>query len=52
MEIDDKTQIIMLYENVYRFMISKDTDNLAKILSKGFALYHMTGLIQKKQEFL
>ena len=52
MEIDDKTQLIMLYENMYQFMISKDTDNLAKILSDEFALHHMTGMVQKKQEFL
>ena len=52
MGIDEKTQLIMLYENMYQFMISKDTDNLAKILSDTFALHHMTGMVQKKQEFL
>lgn len=52
MEIDDKTQLIMLYENMYQLMIRKDTDNLAKILSDKFALHHMTGMVQKKQEFL
>ena len=52
MEINDKTQLIMLYEDMYRFMISKDTDNLAKILSDEFTLHHMTGMVQKKQEFL
>lgn len=50
--MDDRTQLIMLYENMYQFMISKDTDNLAKILSERFALHHMTGMVQKKQEFL
>ena len=42
----------MLYENMYQLMIRKDTDNLAKILSEEFALHHMTGMVQKKQEFL
>ena len=42
----------MLYENMYQLMINKDTDNLAKILSEEFALHHMTGMVQKKQEFL
>ena len=52
MEADDRTQLIMLYENMYQFMISKDTDNLAKLLSEEFALHHMTGMVQKKYEFL
>ena len=52
METDDRTQLIMLYENMYQLMISKDTDSLAKILSEEFALHHMTGMVQKKQEFL
>ena len=52
MGIDDKTQLTMLYENMYQLMISKDTDNLAKILSEGFVLHHMTGMEQGKQEFL
>lgn len=52
MEINDKIQLIMLYKNMYQFMISKDTDNLAKILSEEFTLHHMTGMVQNKQEFL
>ncbi len=50
--MDDKTQLIILYENMYQFMIRKDTVNLAKILSDEFTLHHMTGMVQKKQEFL
>lgn len=50
--MDDKTQLIMLYENMYRLMIQKDIEHLAEILSEEFALYHMTGMVQKKQEFL
>lgn len=52
METDDRTQLTMLYENMYQLMISKDTDNLAKILSEEFALHHMTGMVQKKYDFL
>lgn len=42
----------MLYENMYQFMIGKDTDHLAGILIEEYALHHMTGMVQKKQEFL
>ena len=52
METDERTQLIMLYENMYQLMISKDTDNLEKILSEEFALHHMTGMVQKKYVFL
>ena len=52
MEINGKTQLIMLYEDMYQFMIKKDTDKLGEILSEEFALHHMTGMVQKKQEFL
>ncbi len=47
MEIDDKTQLIMLYENMYQFMIGKDTDHLAGILVEEHALHHVTGMVQK-----
>lgn len=50
--MDDKTQLIILYENMYQFMVRKDTDNLANILSDEFTLHHMTGMVQNKQEFL
>ena len=52
METDERTQLIMLYENMYQLMISKDTGNLEKILSEEFALHHMTGMVQKKYDFL
>ena len=50
--MSDKAQLVMLYENMYQFMIQKDIDKLAEILSDEFALHHMTGMVQKKQEFL
>ena len=50
--MSDETRLTMLYKDMYQFMIIKDTDNLARILSEEFALHHMTGMVQKKQEFL
>ena len=52
METDERTQLIMLYENMYQFMIRKDTNQLATLLSDNFTLHHMTGMVQKKQDFL
>ena len=52
MEMNDKARLTMLYENMYQFMIKKDEDKLAEILSEDFCLHHMTGMVQKKQEFL
>lgn len=52
MKADDNAQLIMLYENMYQYMIKKDTDNLGIILSDEFSLHHMTGMVQGKQEFL
>lgn len=50
--MSDKTQLVMLYENMYQYMIKKGTDKLAEIISEEFCLHHMTGMVQKKQEFL
>ena len=50
--MSDEIRLTMLYKDMYQFMIIKDTDNLAEILSEEFALHHMTGMVQKKQEFL
>lgn len=38
--MDDKTLLLILYKNMYQFMIRKDTDNLAKILSDEFNMHH------------
>lgn len=46
--MDDKTQLIMLYENIYYLMIKKDTSNLVEVMGEEFALHHMMGMIQKK----
>ena len=50
--MSDEIRLTMLYKDMYQFMIIKDMDNLAEILSEEFALHHMTGMVQKKQEFL
>ena len=50
--MSDETRLTMLYKDMYQFMIIKDTDKLAEILSEDFALHHMTGMVQGKQEFL
>lgn len=52
MGTDDKTQLTMLYKNMYLLMINKDTRQLAELLSDRFTLHHMTGMVQSKQEFL
>ena len=50
--MSDETRLAMLYKNMYQFMIMKDTDELAEILSEDYELHHMTGMVQVKQEFL
>ncbi len=50
--MSDETRLTMLYEDMYQFMIKKDTDKLADIFSEEFCLHHMTGMVQEKQEFL
>lgn len=49
--MNDETRLTMLYEDMYQFMIKKDTDKLVEILSEEFALHHMAGMVQEKQEF-
>lgn len=48
----DEQQILALYREMYRYMISKDTASLGKMLSDDFVLVHMTGMRQSKQEYL
>lgn len=51
-EKDDKSQLTILYEQMYRYMINKDTVSLGRILSDDFVLVHMTGMKQSKSENL
>ena len=48
----DEQKIVALYREMYRYMISKDTASLGKMLSDDFVLVHMTGMRQSKQEYL
>lgn len=41
METDDRTQLTMLYENMYRFMINKDTGNHVEISTTCRSHYFM-----------
>ncbi len=45
-------QITMLYEEMYRLMISKDVKTLSSMLSDNFELVHMTGMHQPKVVYL
>ena len=48
----DEQQMVALYREMYRYMISKDTASLGKMLSDDFVLVHMTGMRQSKLEYL
>ena len=50
--MDDKQQIEALYREMYRAMIAKDTATLNHIHADEFALTHMTGMRQSKQEYI
>lgn len=50
--MSDEQRILVLYWEMYRYMISKDTASLGKMLSDDFVLVHMTGMRQSKQEYL
>ena len=50
--MDDKQQIIMLYEDMYRAMIAKDIPALDSMHADEFELVHMTGITQSKPIYL
>ena len=50
--MSDKQQIARLYEDILRYMITKDTVSLDALLSDDSVLVHMTGHRQSKGEFL
>ena len=50
--MNDKQQIARLYEDMLRYMITKDTVSLDALLSDDSVLVHMTGHRQSKGEFL
>lgn len=52
MEVTEKERLKQCYLEMYRCMVEKDTEGLAKILDDSFVLVHMTGMRQNKEEFL
>ena len=52
MEVIEKEHIKQCYLEMYRCMVEKDTESLAKILDDSFVLVHMTGMRQSKVEFI
>lgn len=50
--MNEKQQIARLYEDMLRYMITKDTVSLDALLSDDSVLVHMTGHRQSKGEFL
>ena len=50
--MDDKEQIIALYNQMYQAMVEKDTATLNRIHAPEFVLIHMTGMRQSKQEYI
>ena len=51
-DMTDKQQIARLYEDMLRYMITKDTVSLGALLSDDSVLVHMTGHRQPKAEYL
>lgn len=49
---EDKVLIRQQYDDMYRFMIAKDTASLGRLFDDDFVLMHMTGMCQPKQENL
>ena len=50
--MDDKQQIIQLYEQMYQAMVVKDTATLDCLLATEFTLVHMTGMRQSKAAYI
>lgn len=50
--MNDKEQIIQLYEQMYEAMINKDRTELERIHDDSFVLIHMTGMRQNKSEYI
>ena len=48
----DKEQIIQLYKEMYAAMVSKDRAELERVHDDSFVLVHMTGMRQRRQEYI
>lgn len=50
--MDSVAEIKKLYELYWKLMIERDTEGLREIMTEDYHLYHMTGLMQSREEFL
>ena len=50
--MDDKSQIVNLYREMYEAMVAKDVETLKRLHADKFVLIHMTGMRQSKQQYL
>ena len=50
--MDEKKHIELVYEQMYRAMVEKDTATLNRLHADDFVLVHMTGMHQSKQEYI
>ena len=50
--MNDREQIIKLYHEMYKAMVSKDEAELDRVHDNSFVLIHMTGMCQDKQEYI
>ena len=50
--MDDREQIIKLYEDMYAAMVAKDEAELERVHADSFVLIHMTGMHQSKKEYV
>ena len=50
--MNDRQQIIELYNHMYQAMVEKDTATLNSIHANEFVLIHMTGMRQSNHEYI
>ena len=50
--MNDEAIIKQLYEDMYAAMITKDEGELERIHTDTYVLVHMTGMHQKKKEYI
>ena len=52
MSMDERGYIRELYREYWRCMIAKDAEGLRELMADDYALRHMTGARQSREEFL
>ncbi len=50
--MSEKEKIVKLYKAMYSAMVRKDKAELERIHDDSFILYHMTGTMQTKEEYI